>query len=88
MIRIYETKDCPRCRALEKELLKYFTYLELEFVDIGTPEGLTEARINGAVGLEAPMLQIDNVIVMPASIFKGDTLDVDELKKLLNMFKV
>jgi hypothetical protein len=88
MIRIYETDQCPRCRALWTELEKLLPYPQaelIEFVRLDTPEGLAEARINGAFGLEAPMLQIDSVVIMPASIFKGDVLQLDELKKLLSM---
>lgn len=57
-IQIYSTSNCPNCRLL-KQLLKEKNILYKE-IDMATPAGLTELRMNGRYDLSAPILQIGN----------------------------
>jgi len=54
--RVYSTKSCPKCEQLKVALVK--AGIAFENIDMGTPEALTELRINGVFALSAPVLQV------------------------------
>lgn len=54
--KVYSTKSCPKCEQLKAALVK--AGIEFENIDMGTPEALTELRINGVFALSAPVLQV------------------------------
>jgi glutaredoxin len=65
---IYSTRDCPSCRALKAAMPP----LSFKTVDMSTPEGLTELRINGVFVLEAPILRIDDDFYYRKDLFDAD----------------
>ncbi|MGB8217889.1 MAG: glutaredoxin family protein [Candidatus Methanoperedens sp.] len=78
-ITVYSTPTCPNCVVL-KELLKK-TGLEFSEVNMATPAGLTELRINGVFAMSAPVLQIDGSFYQRLCNEKG--LNVDLVKGYL-----
>jgi hypothetical protein len=86
-ITVYRTRNCPKCIMVEVFIREQLGIdVALESICLDTPEGMTEARCRGVFSLEAPVLQIDDtLIVMPQTIFKGDNLDRKGLLQLLEM---
>lgn len=67
-IAIYATRDCPKCQALKAAMPP----LSFRTVDMSTPEGLTELRINGVFVLEAPILRVDDDFYYGRDLFDSD----------------
>ncbi len=78
--RIYSTKACPKCEQLKKALKS--AGLQFEDLDMGTPEALTELRVNGVFTLSAPVLQVDDKFYTVDDLF-----DEDRLKDLAMILK-
>lgn len=57
-ISVYTTKLCPNCKML-KQLLEQEN-VQYKDIDMDTPAGLTELRMNGCYAISAPVLQVDN----------------------------
>ncbi len=57
-ISVYSTKLCPNCKILKQLLEK--ENLQYKDVDMATPIGLTELRMNSVFTMSAPVLQIEN----------------------------
>lgn len=55
-ISVYSTKLCPNCKML-KQLLGQEN-IQYKDIDMATPIGLTELRINSVFTMSAPVLQI------------------------------
>lgn len=62
-VKVYSTKDCPRCEQLKRLLRSYG--IRYDEVDVSTPEALTELRINGVFTLTAPVLQVGDEFFIP-----------------------
>lgn len=75
---VYETKTCPKCRALEAAMPVW----SFKTVDMSTPQALTELRINGVFTLSAPVLQIGDQFYTTEDLFRGEDLDVEKVRKL------
>lgn len=73
-ITVYSTPTCSNCAAL-KELLKK-AGLEFAEVNMATPAGLTELRMNGVFAMSAPVLQIDGSFYQRLSNEKGLNIDL------------
>jgi glutaredoxin len=69
---IYSTKTCPKCEQLKKTLKGWGA--DFEAIDMGTPEALTELRVNGVFTLAAPVLQIGDKFYTVDDLFNGETL--------------
>ncbi len=69
---VYSTLTCPKCEQLKKTLKGWGT--EFETMDMGTPEALTELRVNGVFTLAAPVLQIDDKFYTVDDLFDGETI--------------
>ena len=86
-ISVYSTKLCPNCKML-KQLLGQEN-IQYKDIDMATPIGLTELRINSIFTMSAPVLQIDNKfyttkeLCVQDIIDKQDTIDQDKVKELL-----
>lgn len=69
---VYTTSSCPRCEQLKRYLdgrgVSYKT------VDMGTPEALTELRVNGVFTLTAPVLQVGDMFYTVEELFSGDNI--------------
>ncbi|MBP7066933.1 MAG: NrdH-redoxin [Methanothrix sp.] len=70
--RVYSTKSCPKCEQLKAALVK--AGIAFENIDMGTPEALTELRINGVFTLSAPVLQEEDNFYTLEDLFSGDNL--------------
>lgn len=57
-ITLYSTKTCPECKIIKQALIN--NNIQYSEVDLATPAGLTELRMNGCYALSAPVLQLDN----------------------------
>lgn len=66
---VYSTPTCPNCVVL-KELLKKAA-IEFAEVNMASPAGLTELRMNGVFAMSAPVLQIDGSFYPRLSTEKG-----------------
>lgn len=86
-ISIYSTKICPNCKML-KHLLEQEN-VQYKDIDMSTPIGLTELRINSIFTMSAPVLQIDNKfyttkeLCVQNIIDKQDIIDQDKVISLL-----
>jgi glutaredoxin len=69
---VYTTKTCPKCEQLKKALKGWGA--DFENIDMGTPEALTELRVNGVFTLAAPVLQIDDKFYTVDDLFDGETI--------------
>lgn len=82
-ILIYSTKSCPNCKMLkqllEKENIRY------KEIDMATPVGLTELRMNGCYALSAPVLQVDNKFYTTKEICKSDMIDQNIVTHLITL---
>ena len=76
---VYSTPTCPNCMVL-KSLLKE-KGIQFSEMNMSTPAGLTELRINGIFAMSAPVLQIDDQFYQGLSNEKG--LNVDHVNGLL-----
>lgn len=57
-ITLYSTKTCPECKIIKQVLIN--NNIQYGEIDLATPAGLTELRMNGCYALSAPVLQVDN----------------------------
>ncbi len=80
-ISVYATKVCPNCNLL-KQLLKEEN-IQYEEINMATPEGLTELRMNNVFAMSSPVLQIDNKFFTTKELCKQDILDVNKVRSLL-----
>jgi glutaredoxin len=75
---VYSTEACPKCEQLKRALAE--RGLKFESVEMGTPEALTELRVNGVFTLAAPVLQARNRFYTVEELFQGDRLrDLDPI---------
>lgn len=81
-ISIYSTKLCPNCKMLKQLLDK--ENVQYKEIDMATPIGLTELRINSIFTMSAPVLQIDNKFYTTKELCKQDIIDQDKVRILLN----
>jgi len=70
--RVYSTPSCPKCEQLKTALGK--AGISFENQDMGTPEALTDLRINGVFTLSAPVLQADDEFYTVEELFSGEKL--------------
>lgn len=80
-ISVYSTKLCPNCKML-KQLLGQEN-IQYKDIDMATPIGLTELRINSIFTMSAPVLQIDNKFYTTKELCRQDTIDQDKVRILL-----
>jgi len=86
-ISVYSTKLCSNCKML-KQLLEQEN-IQYKDIDMATPIGLTELRINSIFTMSAPVLQIDNKfyttkeLCVQDIIDKQDIIDQDKVISLL-----
>ncbi len=80
-ILIYSTKNCPNCRVL-KQFIENMN-LQYREVDMATPAGLTELRMNGVFTMSAPVLQIGSKFYTSSDLFSQDRIDQSKLETLL-----
>lgn len=80
-ISVYSTKLCPNCKML-KQLLGQEN-IQYKDIDMATPIGLTELRINSVFTMSAPVLQIDNKFYTTKELCRQDIIDQDKVKELL-----
>lgn len=86
-ISVYSTKPCRNCKML-KQLLEQEN-IQYKDIDMATPIGLTELRINSIFTMSAPVLQIDNKfyttkeLCVQDIIDKQDIIDQDKVRTLL-----
>ena len=69
---VYSTKACHKCEQLKKALKGWGT--DFEIMDMGTPEVLTELRVNGVFTLAAPVLQVDDKFYTVDDLFDGELM--------------
>lgn len=69
---VYSTKTCPKCEQLKKALKGWGA--DFETIDMGTPEALTELRVNGVFTLAAPVLQVDEKFYTVDELFDGEII--------------
>jgi glutaredoxin len=69
---VYSTKTCPKCEQLKRTLKGLG--IDFETLDMGTPEALTELRVNGVFTLAAPVLQADDKFYTVDDLFDGDNI--------------
>ncbi len=81
-ISVYSTKFCPNCKMLKQLLDK--ENVPYKEIDMATPIGLTELRINSIFTMSAPVLQIDNKFYTTKELCKQDIIDQDIVRILLN----
>ena len=81
-ISVYSTKLCPNCKML-KQLLGQEN-IQYKDIDMATPIGLTELRMNNMFTMSAPVLQIDNKFYTTKELCIQDIIDQDKVKTLLN----
>jgi glutaredoxin len=79
IIVVYETKTCPKCKALEAAMPP----ASFKTVDMSTPCALTELRINGVFATSAPVLRIGDEFYTVEDLFEGNNLKTDKLSKIL-----
>lgn len=80
-ISIYSTKLCPNCNIL-KQLLGQEN-IQYKDIDMATPIGLTELRMNSVFTMSAPVLQIDNKFYTTEELCKQDIIDQNKVITLL-----
>ena len=87
-ISVYSTKLCPNCKIL-KPLLGQEN-IQYKDIDMATPIGLTELRINNVFTMSAPVLQIGptakcchNKFYTTKELCKQDIIDQDKVRTLL-----
>lgn len=80
-ISVYSTKLCPNCKIL-KQLLGQEN-IQYKDIDMATPIGLTELRINSVFTMSAPVLQIDNKFYTTKELCKQEIIDQDKVRTLL-----
>jgi predicted thioredoxin/glutaredoxin len=80
-IKIYKTKDCPKCAMLATAIDAYDVF---ETVDMSTPAVLTELRINGIFSLSAPILQVGEEFYTVEDLFKNGVLGADLVRKIVH----
>lgn len=78
-ITIYETKTCPKCRALEAVMPPG----SFKTVDMSTPCALTELRINGVFATSAPVLRIGDQFYTVEDLFEGENLKTEKVISLV-----
>lgn len=85
-ISVYSTKLCRNCkmlkRLLEQENMQY------KDIDMATPAGLTELRMNSIFSMSAPVLQIDNKFYTTKEICKQEIIDQDKVDIIIDQDKV
>lgn len=87
-ISVYSTKLCPNCKML-KQLLEQEN-VQYKEIDMATPIGLTELRMNDVFTMSAPVLQIGqtakcchNKFYTTKELCKQDIIDQDKVRILL-----
>lgn len=80
-ISVYSTKMCPNCKML-KQLLGQEN-IQYKDIDMATPIGLTELRMNDIFTMSAPVLQVDNKFYTTKELCKQDIIDQDKVRILL-----
>ncbi len=80
-ISVYSTKLCPNCKILKQLLEK--ENLQYKDVDMATPIGLTELRMNNIFTMSAPVLQIENKFYTTRDFCIGDTLDQNMVREII-----
>jgi len=75
MIRIFSTKNCPYCITLKKFLKKH--NIVFEDIDITKDERFQEEIFKKTGRFEAPVVEIDNEIIIG--------FDKEKIVKLLNI---
>ena len=77
-IIIYTTASCPKCHTLKTHLTEQgIDYTEM---DLTNPAILTEIRLQGYFGLEAPVLQVGSRFYGPGELFDGDCLNKEKIR--------
>ena len=79
-IKVFTTKQCPRCEMLKKELARLG--VEFETLDMSLPQNLVELRINGCFSRSAPVMMVGDDIYEIDDLFDGDNLN--DIKTLIN----
>lgn len=82
-ITIYETKNCPNCKALKAMIKAAMPHVYPKTVDMSTPSSLTELRINGIFTLSAPVLQIGDVFYTTEDLFEGNVIKTEAFQKVI-----
>lgn len=85
-IRVYrqpKSRHCINCEILEN--LLRINNVEFDSINIVIPETMTEMAMHNVFPIYAPVLQInDNIYNKELWLIQGRTLDISEIKKLVD----
>jgi glutaredoxin len=76
-ITLYSTKTCKECKVIKQILTN--NNIQYNEVDLATPAGLTELRMNGCNALLAPVLQVDNKFYLRHELIQNINLIKDTI---------
>ena len=75
---LYSTPTCPKCKQVKKALED--AGKDFQEMDMSSPAGLTELRVEGVFTTSAPVLFIGGVFYLESDLFEED--------KLINMEEI
>ncbi len=80
-IVIYSSKVCPNCNALKQ----YLDIIGVEYksVDMGTPEALTELRMNGVYAMAAPVMQVGDKFYTSLVLFPDNKINREKVNEVI-----
>ncbi len=81
-VLVYSTKSCPNCKILKQLLEK--ENVQYKEMNMASPEGLTELRMNSVFIMAAPVLQIGNKFYTTKELCKSDMIDQNIVMHLIS----